>query len=165
MLDDFLFVGSPHSKDCLFAFFKFIEMCNFFGVPLAIEKNVFPSLKIEFLGIVIDSINMEFLLPDTKIVRIRNLLQTLLLAKKSTLRELQSLLGLLVFTSRVIPMDRAFCRRLYRINMWLKNRQVLIFALPKTLKLISIFGYNSFNTTMAVAFGKKNLSLLILLTS
>lgn len=113
-LDDFLFVGSSDSRDCLHALFKFFEMCKFFGVPLAMDKTVFPSPRVEFLGIIIDSDSMEFLLPMNKINRIVSLLEKFLLAKKTTLRELQSLLGLLVFSSRVIPMGRVFCKRLFR---------------------------------------------------
>lgn len=113
-LDDFLFVGPPHSVLCSLALSKFMQMCEYFGVPLAGEKTVFPTTEIEFLGIKINSITMEFLLPENKIARSIHLLQVLLDSKKTTLRHLQSLLGLLVFTSRVIPMGRVFCKRLYK---------------------------------------------------
>lgn len=77
-LDDFLFVGPPDSLDCISALSKFMEMSEFFGVPLAIEKNVYPSTEIEFLGIVINSITMEFSLPDSKNFRTKNLLLQIL---------------------------------------------------------------------------------------
>lgn len=41
--------------------------------------------------------------------------------RKVTLRELQSLLGLLVFASRVIPMGRAFTKRLFRATCGFKS--------------------------------------------
>lgn len=98
-----------------------MQMCEYFGVPLAGEKTVFPTTEIEFLGIKINSITMEFLLPENKIARSIHLIQVLLDSKKTTLRQLQSLLGLLVFTSRVIPMGRVFCKRLYKATCGKKS--------------------------------------------
>lgn len=87
-LDNFLFVGSSDFNDCLTSLNKFIKMSKFFGIPLAKEKTVFPSSCIEFLGITIDSINMEFFLPKNKILRLKNLLNKLLMSNKTTLHEL-----------------------------------------------------------------------------
>lgn len=120
-LDDFLFIGSALSDDCLLALSKFSFIMDYFGVPLAKEKTVFPCTTIEFLGITIDSVLMEFSLPSNKISRLKNLIVKLLASKKSTLREIQSLLGLLNFTSRVIPMGRAFTKRLYRATCGVKS--------------------------------------------
>lgn len=64
---------------------------------------------------------MEFCLPEKKISCIKFLVLKLLAAKKSTLREIQSLLDLLTFTSRVIPMGRAFSKRLYRATCGVKS--------------------------------------------
>lgn len=120
-LDDFLFVGKSGSEDCLRALEKFLGLSDYLGIPLAQEKTVYPTTCIEFLGITINSNTMEFYLPDNKILRIKALLAKLLSAKKTTLRELQSLLGLLVFTARVIPMGRAFSKRLYRATCGIKS--------------------------------------------
>lgn len=90
-LDDFLFVGPPNSTACSAALAKFIQMSDFFGVPLASEKTVFPATRIEFLGITINSLTMEFLLPENKIARIVHLLRVLIDSKKTTLKQLQSL--------------------------------------------------------------------------
>lgn len=87
-LDDFLFICKADSPDCLIALNKFIEMAEFFGIPLASEKMVLPTPCIEFLGIPIDSINMKLCLPESKIHRIKSLLMKLIGAKKTTLREL-----------------------------------------------------------------------------
>lgn len=120
-LDDFLFVGKPDASDCFSALTKFIEMSEFFGIPLAEEKTVFPTTQLEFLGISINSVTMEFSLPFEKIVRINTLLDKIIACKKTTLKELQSLLGLLVFTARVIPMGRVFTKRLYKATCGKKS--------------------------------------------
>lgn len=80
-MDDFLFIGEARSEVCLLALNKFIQLCEEFGIPLALEKTVFPSVNIEFLGICIDSGLMEFSLPMDKIEKIKALLHKLLSSK------------------------------------------------------------------------------------
>lgn len=120
-LDNFLFIGKADSSDCLMALNKFIDIANFFGIPLASEKIVFPCTCLQFWGINIDNLNMEFYLPESKITRTKILLLKLLAAKETTIRELESLLGLLVFTSRVITMGRVFSKRLYWTTSGVKS--------------------------------------------
>lgn len=74
---------------------------------MAKEKTIWPSTCLEFLGIVIDTNLMEFRLPDSKVEKLRTLLLSLIRKKKVCLREMQSLLGLLAFATRI------FSRRLY----------------------------------------------------
>lgn len=100
-LDYFLFIGKADSSDCLLALNKCREFADWFGTPLAEEKNVLPCSCLEFLRIMTDTIKMEFRLPEAKINRIKSLFNKMLSAvKKTTLRELQSLLGLLVLLQR-----------------------------------------------------------------
>lgn len=112
-LDDFLLMGKAGSSDCLYLFTKFRIVSREFGIPLAEEKSVYPTSCLDFLGIQIDTVSMEFRLPDEKIIKIRILLDFILFKCKVKLRVLQSLLGLLAFASRVLPMGRVFSKRLY----------------------------------------------------
>lgn len=77
---------------------------------MAQEKTIGPTSCIKFLGIVIDTSLGEFRLLLEKILRRRKALQKMLSSKKVTVREIQSLLGLLAFVSRVMPMGRIFCK-------------------------------------------------------
>lgn len=120
-LDDFLFIGRAGSDDCFSAISKCIHIADYLGIPLAHEKTVYPTELIEFLGITINSVSMEFYLPGEKIDRMRILILKLLSVKKTTLKELQSLLGMLVFTARVIPMGRVFTKRLYKATVGVKS--------------------------------------------
>lgn len=73
----------------LFFFFLlqlFSRISAFFSIPLAAEKTILPSVSIEFLGITVDSVAMEFRLPAVKIDRLKTS------SRKVLLRELQSLL-------------------------------------------------------------------------
>lgn len=122
-LDDFLFIGKSGSQDCLLASHIFIKISEFFAIPLTSDKTVFPCI----------SEKIEFCLPESKILRIKNLLKTFLSLKKITLRELQSLLGLLVSASHVIPMGRTFSKRFYRATCGAKSPFAHI-QLTKNLK-------------------------------
>lgn len=95
-------------------FTEFLILCKEFGVPLAEEKSVYPTSCLEFLGIQIDTVAMEFRLPIEKVLHIQSLLVFVMSKTKVRLKFLQSLQGLLAFTSRIMPMGRVFTKRLYR---------------------------------------------------
>ncbi|XP_075715671.1 uncharacterized protein LOC142750558 [Rhinoderma darwinii] len=111
-LDDFLFIGPPGTYVCAGLLHTMERVARDFGVPLAPEKTEGPMTVIKFLGIMIDSDNMECRLPDDKLLEMRELVVSALRRKKIQLRDLQSLLGHLNFACRIMPMGRVFCRRL-----------------------------------------------------
>lgn len=111
ILDDFLFIAKAEDK-CRSDLNKFIDMCQSIGVPIAHEKTEGPATVLQFAGITLDSIKMEARLPEDKLRKCRMLLSEFHKRRKVTLRELQSLLGLLNFTCSVILPGRAFLRRL-----------------------------------------------------
>ena len=55
---------------------------------------------------------MELRLPNEKLVELKHTLELFVQSKKVTLRQLQSLIGLLNFACQVVSPGRAFCRRL-----------------------------------------------------
>ncbi|KAM3936556.1 uncharacterized protein RB166_007084 [Leptodactylus fuscus] len=111
-LDDFLFVAPSSDSRCQFLLDSFRSLMSHFGVPLSPEKMVGPTTVLSFLGIELDSNAMVFRLPVDKLDRLADLLRGFLAVSKVTLKQMQSLLGLLVFTCRVMPMGRVFSRRL-----------------------------------------------------
>ena len=92
-------------------------MCNDIGVPLAQGKTCGTSTSIQFLGIILDAVHMHARLPEDKLVRARNLLLALLRKQKVTLKELQSVIGLLSFCSEVVVPGRPFLRRLIDLTI------------------------------------------------
>jgi hypothetical protein len=88
VLDDFLFVGPPNSDLCHKTLFQFLDMAQYIGIPIKDEKTVFPTTKILFLGLELDSIEMEIRLPDDKLCKLRDKLKYFQNKKKSTLQEL-----------------------------------------------------------------------------
>ena len=111
ILDDFLFIA-PTREKCQSDLQNFLRMCDFLGVPIAEEKTVGPFTTLQFAGITLDFVSQEARLPDDKLQKCQLLLRQFNLRRKVSLRELQSLLGLLNFTCSVVVPGRAFLRRM-----------------------------------------------------
>ena len=120
ILDDFLFIADSQDK-CHADLTNFLGMCEYLGVPIAQEKTVGPDTTLQFAGITLDSVMQEARLPVDKLRKCRMLLRTFYKRRKVTLRELQSLLGLLNFTCSVIVPGRAFLRRMIDLTKGAKR--------------------------------------------
>ena len=116
ILDDFLFVAYSLEK-CHTDLANFLRQCDYLGVPTAHEKTVEPRTTIKFTGITIDSISQEARLPPDKLKKCRTLLYQFYKRRTVTLRELQSLIGLLNFACSVVVSGRAFLRRLIDLTI------------------------------------------------
>ena len=111
ILDDFLFLA-PSRDQCHRDLDNFIKLCSDVGVPIADEKTVGPATCLQFAGITLDTINMHARLPEDKLERCRGLLTEFYNKRSVTLKELQSLIGLLNFACSVVLPGRAFLRRM-----------------------------------------------------
>lgn len=120
-LDDFIFMGSANSNDCHTLMSTFSEICRELGVPLAEEKTLGPTTCLPFLGFIIDTELMMILIPHDKLCKLRSLLQPLLLKKRITLKDLESITGLMAFCSKAIPSSRAFIRRFYDLMVGVRK--------------------------------------------
>ncbi|XP_062572703.1 uncharacterized protein LOC134234654 [Saccostrea cucullata] len=109
-LDDFIFAGYT-LETCNLLMLSFKNTCSAFGIPLAEEKTEGPKSVLQFLGIEIDTDKMVVRIPEEKIIDLEKLLLDMLQKTKVTLRELQSLVGSLIFCAKAIPSARAFNRR------------------------------------------------------
>lgn len=110
-LDDFLLgsvseqIGSQDLK-------RFLALCHDIGVPIADKKTFPPSTVMGFLGMEIGTIEEIVRIPQDKIATCVQLIEKFLVAKKVTLRDIQSLVGLLNFVCQAVVPGRAFLRRL-----------------------------------------------------
>ena len=120
LLDDFLVVDFPRSPParCI-SIVK--DLFNSVGVPLSEEKTVGPLTRLEFLGILLDSVSMQASLPNEKLIRIREFLKKITKVKSLPKRELLSLLGHLNFAMRIIPQGRSFVSRLLDVAKSVPN--------------------------------------------
>ena len=99
----------------------FMEICKQIGLPIAIEKTIWASTLMVFLGFLLDTVNQCILIPCEKVTRGLNMIQSVLkicrskkaAQRKITVLQLQRICGFLNFLSRAIIPGRAFTRRLY----------------------------------------------------
>lgn len=85
-------------------------------IPIKEAKTVLLCTLLTFLGIELDSVLMEKRLPKEKLEKIRALLSTYKNKTSVTLRELQSIVGLLNFACSVATPGRPFLRRLIDLS-------------------------------------------------
>lgn len=111
-LDDFC-GGGASGVEAQRILASILETFEELGVPVAPEKVEGPSTSIKFLGLIVDTIAMEVRLPEDKRSALQAVIASFIDGKnKSTLKELQSLIGSLNFACRAVIPGRAFCRRL-----------------------------------------------------
>ena len=107
ILDDYLMAALSFQQCCI-DLQNFLSLCQYLGVPIAPEKTVGPQNILSFAGIELDTLSMEACLPTDKIEKCKLLISSFLRRKKFTLREIQSLTGVLNFACSVVVPDRAF---------------------------------------------------------
>ena len=120
ILDDYL-MAAPTFHQCRINLDRFLSLCAYLGVPMAPEKTVGPENVLAFAGIELDTLRMEARLPRDKTEKCKTLVSTFLRRKKVTLREIQSLVGLLNFACSVVVPGRAFLRRLIDLTRGVKS--------------------------------------------
>ena len=116
ILDDFLFIASS-AAECGKALKIFEELCEELGVPLAPEKTLGPLQAMSFAGIYLDSIDMSASLPEDKVIKFMGYIDQIMATKSATLKQVQSLTGMLNFACAVVEPARAFSRRLYDLTL------------------------------------------------
>jgi hypothetical protein len=87
---------------------NFGSLCSDFGIPIANEKTEGPCQVMIFLGLEIDTLNMVVRIPQKKLGDLRVMIVSALNKKKITLKNLQSITGLMNFCLRAIPPGRVF---------------------------------------------------------
>ena len=112
MLDDFLFIGASE-QDTREGMACFLQMCTELGVPIASQKTEGPAKCLSFLGIEIDTTELEVRLPPGKLEDYVASLNSARSLTKIKCGLLQSLTGKLQFACYVVPQGQAFLRRLY----------------------------------------------------
>lgn len=120
ILDDFLIVAQPLLL-CQEQLHQFLSLCRELGVPIASEKTEGPAQILCFAGIELDCCKFEARLPREKIVKCLTAIENCIGRKKITLRDLQSVIGLLNFACTVIIPGRVFLRRLINLTIGVKR--------------------------------------------
>lgn len=107
LLDDFLAIDPPDTEAHRTMALLTLIFARL-GVPLSSKKTVGPTHVLEYLGIILDTLAMEARLPEDKVRRIQEHIDSFLTKSNVTKRDLLSLLGHLNFASRVVIPGRSF---------------------------------------------------------
>jgi len=114
-LDDFILISNDQpsaeaQKQCL------VSLWEKLGVPMELSKLEGPSQSLQFLGIEVDTTSLQLRLPEDKLERLKA--ELLGCIQRDTLfkKELESLVGLLQFATKVVRPGRCFLRRLYSMK-------------------------------------------------
>ena len=86
-LDDFLFMGETKER-CQFSLDTFGNICKYINFPVAPDKMVNPTQRLEFLGIEIDTVKLVLRVPENKIQKALKLLNNLLARRRCKVREI-----------------------------------------------------------------------------
>ena len=127
-LDDFIIMAPPHSDECQRAIQTLDEVCAQLGVLMAPHKQDFPTTRLIFLGIQIDTVSGELRLPEEKLQRLRTLLQEWGSRKTCQRKQLESLMkiGLLSHACKVVHSGRSFlCRLRDLLHTRLKGNSII----------------------------------------
>ena len=90
--------------------------------PVVASKTISPSREIEFMGIILDSVRMEARLPQDKLIRINQLLDSFKNRRSVRLVVLQSLIGTLQFAYKVVVPGKTFLQRAINLTRGVPSR-------------------------------------------
>ena len=121
ILDDF-FLAEHTKLDCLLSFSTLLRFFMAVKAPVVASKTLGPSQVLEFMGIILDSVRMEARLPDDKLTRIKDLLESFTNRQSARLVELQSLIGTLQFACKVVVPGRTFLQRIINLTRGVPSR-------------------------------------------
>lgn len=120
-LDDFILAGPPDSRACGMDLATAIRVCSSLGLPIHPQKCEGPSTSLVILGIELDSINQTARLPETKLTRLRLLLNSWAGRKYCRRNDLESLIGHLHHAAKVVWPGRTFIRRMINLLCCFRN--------------------------------------------
>ena len=120
-IDAYLFLGDPSSDECATALSLVLLLCECLGVPVSAHKLKGPSAVLVFLGISLDTLNLEIRWSDDKLLRLKTLIRSWQYRKSCTKRELLSLTGPLHHACKIITSGRSFLRRMISLSTTAKE--------------------------------------------
>jgi hypothetical protein len=110
-VDDFLFVVKCE-QDGVELREAALSLCVLLGIPMAGDKTEGPVSWLTFLGIELDCLRQEARLPAAKLLELRQLIDVWVGKTHATVKELQSLVGILNFACSVVRPGRHYLRRI-----------------------------------------------------
>ena len=114
-LDDFLIIAGSE-EECLAARDVVTSVITLLGFNVSWKKVTSLSQVTTFLGITIDSVNMELSLPQAKVDKLKLCIETLIAKGSASKKELECIGGLVSHCSYVVRGGRTFSRRIFDLS-------------------------------------------------
>ena len=125
-IDDYDGFGVPSKARASFDFLY--ELLGRLGLTISSKKLVPPSTKVTCLGIEIDTLAGSVSIPEEKLQKISEMVHEWTGKKQCTKRQLQSLLGNLLYIHKCVKPARIFLNRMFKSSEML----IVILVLPLT---------------------------------
>ena len=119
-LDDFLIISNSKTENWL-ELNTAVNLMVSLGLDINWDKLSPPSQNLTFLGVRIDTNSRILSLPSDKLTEVKDLINSWLVKKRASKRQLQKLLGKLNWCCRVILGGRTFMRRIIDCSMKLRE--------------------------------------------
>ena len=118
-LDDFPMLAKT-KEGLLVQIQKYLALMREIGMPVAEEKTLGPTQFLEYLGLLLNLVNLTLQIPDDKrkknLKRIQKMLEVFRGRKKTTIKKIQKLAGSLNFLCAAIPAGKVFLSSLYKLT-------------------------------------------------
>ena len=111
-LDDFCLIGRD-VETCGEAQRRLVAILRRIGFYVSYKKLTPANTVTRFLGIEIDSVELELRLPQDKLEKLHNQLESFIRRRKASKSELEGLGGILAHCCKVVKGGRTFSRRVY----------------------------------------------------
>ena len=126
-IDDLIYTGLPSKINESFIFLK--KLLGELGLDINPKKLVPPATSVTCLGILVDSVQKTISIPSEKLAEIAQLCADWGSKTYCSKRDLQSLLGSLLYVSRCVKYSRFFLNRMLQLLRDNVNaRKILITA-------------------------------------
>ena len=126
LLDDFLTV-EPATNEGDRTMALLTMLFKKLNIPLSPKKTMGPLTKLEYLGIILDSVNMQAELPQDKVQRLIKMLHKYSKKTSCTKLAILSLLGHMSFASKVIVPGRSFLSYLLQLTKGVNNNHDIVY--------------------------------------
>ena len=112
-IDDFLCISLPSKINHTYV--RLQQLLSELGLTISAKKLVPPSTQVTCLGIVVNTVDFTISIPQEKLIAIKAMCSTWASKTSFTKKELQSLLGSLLYVAKCIKYARYFLNRMLHL--------------------------------------------------
>ena len=123
-IDDLIYIGIPHEIHQSFQFLQ--DLLKDVGLNVSQDKLVPPSASVVCLGIMVNTIDKTVSIPETKLQEIKQLCMEWTTKIYCSKRDLQSLLGSLLYITKYIGSSKFFLNQMLQFRDNTNAKKILL---------------------------------------